>query len=275
MTRAAARVGDLEALKRAHEHGCDLGLQSTVDVAVQNGHLEVVQYLCEHGCYYDPRLADTAVKHGHADCLRYVLDRFRCDVDKHTFDIAIRNGEVACLRSLIEHVGPTHPICDDLLNVVAYHGAVSCMDVLPDTIPWTVTACVIAVMRDHVDFLRYAVEHGYVLRLHMTVFAAEIGKVSSLAYLRTVGCVWDERVTDAAAKKGRHACLHYLHAHGCPVSEETRRILVTKVWLPMWRAHVRARGIFEYWRECAGRTAYAPDGEGRKRDREAYEADFA
>ena len=45
-----------------------------------------------------------------------------------------------------------------------------------------------------------------------------------------------------------------------------RAVVVRKVLLPKWRALVKARGIFVYWHDLAGRTAHAEGGVGRKRD---------
>jgi hypothetical protein len=44
--------------------------------------------------------------------------------------------------------------------------------------------------------------------------------------------------------------------------------------MPKWRAAVRVRAIAVYWDDLAGRTSHSVGGAGRKRDREAYEADF-
>ena len=44
---------------------------------------------------------------------------------------------------------------------------------------------------------------------------------------------------------------------------------------PKLRAHVRMRKIAIYWQEQAVKRACAPDGHGRKRDREAFEEEFA
>jgi hypothetical protein len=66
-----------------------------------------------------------------------------------------------------------------------------------------------------------------------------------------------------------------LHECGCPYKADLRSTIVRKVLLPKWREAVRARGILFYWHEQAGRASHAPGGVGRKRDREAFEADFA
>ena len=53
-----ARVGDLDGLKRIHEHGCPLNDQACA-LAAKGGHLECLKYLHEHylavrTCRHDP-----------------------------------------------------------------------------------------------------------------------------------------------------------------------------------------------------------------------------
>jgi len=49
---------------------------------------------------------------------------------------------------------------------------------------------------------------------------------------------------------------------------------VRNILIPKWREVVRVRAIAFYWQELAGRVSHSEGGESRKRDREAYEADF-
>lgn len=51
--------------------------------------------------------------------------------------------------------------------------------------------------------------------------------------------------------------------------------LFVPMWMNKWRAHVRVRGVAMYWLGETTRATCAPHGVGRKRDREAFEADFA
>ena len=47
-----------------------------------------------------------------------------------------------------------------------------------------------------------------------------------------------------------------------------------EILMPKWREVVLMRAIVVYWDDLAGRTSHAVGGEGRERDREAFEADF-
>ena len=99
------------------------------------------------------------------------------------------------------------------------------------------------------------------------------GHFACLKYAHENGCPWDEGTCYYAAMNRHLACLKYAHEHGCPYNPEYRREIVRRVLLPKWRAMVRRRGIALYWHDRAGRSSYAPDGPGRKRDRLDYEAD--
>ena len=47
--QTAAKNGQLECLKHAHEHGCPWD-EKTCESAAKNGHLECLKYAREHGC---------------------------------------------------------------------------------------------------------------------------------------------------------------------------------------------------------------------------------
>ena len=172
--------------------------------------------------------------------------------------------------------GVAHVLNGKTMRRAVWLGKTECLLYLASAgCPWPLRICDVAATHGHLDCIRIAHSHGNRVDAQTMSLSAKYGHMACLEYLHTVGCAWDATVADAAAKHERYACLHYLHRHGCPVSEETRHVLARRIWLPMWRARVHTHRIFEYWRECAGKRSYGPDGEGRKRDREAYEADFA
>jgi hypothetical protein len=105
-------------------------------------------------------------------------------------------------------------------------------------------------------------------------FAAAFGKLDCLRYAHEHGCPWDERTCEFAAYDGHFDCLKYAHDNGCPYPDNLRTTIVREVLMPKWREVVRVRPIAVYWDELAGRASHSEGGEGRKRDREAYEADF-
>ena len=68
----AARGGHLEVLRYAHEHGCPWD-DHTCWGAAREGHLEVLRYAHEHGCPMDvDEGCDVAEENGHAAVVEYL-----------------------------------------------------------------------------------------------------------------------------------------------------------------------------------------------------------
>ena len=68
--QTAAKNGDLESLKHAHEHGCPWD-ENTCWSAATNGHLECLKYAREHGCDWDGVTCMSAALNGHWSCFIY------------------------------------------------------------------------------------------------------------------------------------------------------------------------------------------------------------
>ena len=69
--QTAAKNGDLESLKHAHEHGCPWD-ENTCWSAATNGHLECLEYAHERGCPWDVWTCRDAAENGHWSCFIYV-----------------------------------------------------------------------------------------------------------------------------------------------------------------------------------------------------------
>jgi hypothetical protein len=326
MTHAAARAGDLEALKRAHElygwesevcevaaahghldclkyaheHGCPCPNMDPC-IALQEGHLACVYYILDHDLPWNPlMLANCAVRNDQGDVLRSILQRRQMAEYSYLIVPAGGRGSLACLRVLVEHFQDLHMFAYAMYKATS-RGHIACVRYLHSVgCVWAraSTVCSKAAKHGHTACLRFAHEHGCPVDKKVAVAAASHGRLACLKYLVSAGCPMDVDTTDAAAGRvsatrsrvvcphflhhlhgcpvspKQIKCLHYLHKLGCPVSAVGRRLLVTKVWLPMWRDHVRAHPILFYWRESAGKRSYGPGGAGRERDREAFEADF-
>jgi hypothetical protein len=72
----------------------------------------------------------------------------------------------------------------------------------------------------HYECLKYAYEHGFVMRQGVTSFARNL---ACLQFAYEHGCPWDEMTTANAAQRGSLDCLIYAHEHGCPWSSSTTR----------------------------------------------------
>ena len=140
-----------------------------------------------------------------------------------------------------------------LLESAAYRGNVGCIDVMRRLgLPMSVHLLEMAIQHGQPEVARYLVEH------HPPCKDVDAGR--HLPVKRDV----------------RHLeCIKIAHEHGCSIPPVLVREVVRTFLLPKWRAHVRVRGIGFFWQDCAARTSHAPGGAGRKRDREAFEGDFA
>lgn len=262
---AAAEHGHHECLRLLHAMGCKWDTY-TCDMAARSGSLWCLRYAAECGCPLNPvTCALLAAEGGHLDCLEYAYHRGaprRVEHMPRTMQLAARGGHVACVQFALAHGFPENDAC----RAAASGGQLGCLHVLH--------------------------EHGCPWDEHVTEAAAAAGSVACLAYAHEHGCPWNAAASAAAwrapgAAPG-YACLQYIALRGGPVDPETppdvRRRHVSAVrarhilW-PLVRAGVlapivRAR-IFWYWYESAQRSACAPGGAGRERDRAAYEAEMA
>ena len=75
----AARCGQMESLKFAHENGCPWHVR-VCRYAAGAGHLECLKFARENGCPWDATTCATAAFWGHLDCLKYAHEN-GCPID--------------------------------------------------------------------------------------------------------------------------------------------------------------------------------------------------
>ena len=114
--QTAAKNGDLESLKHAHEHGCPWD-ENTCWSAATNGHLECLEYAHEHGCPWDVWTCRDAAWKGHLECLKYAREH-GCDWDGVTCYCAALNGHWSCFIYASFH-GCRRRMWDDFLFVLS------------------------------------------------------------------------------------------------------------------------------------------------------------
>ena len=114
--QTAAKNGDLESLKHAHEHGCPWD-ENTCWSAATNGHLECLEYAHEQGCRWDETTCASAANYGHLECLKYAHER-GCPWDEWTCLFAAENGHLECLKYACAHGCPGSDRYAEALNEV-------------------------------------------------------------------------------------------------------------------------------------------------------------
>lgn len=170
----AAGQGDLEELKRMHEHGMPLYQEQSEDdffsegnfknctaTAALNGHLDCLRYAHENGCEWHQKTLLNAVLNGHLDCLRYAIEN-GCNVLIEISALAAAGGHLDCLRFCHEK---------GLL--------------------WTELTTEWAALKGHLNCLKFAHENGCKWNKKLSTVAAQYGKLDCLKYAIENGCPYD------------------------------------------------------------------------------------
>jgi hypothetical protein len=209
----AAAAGDLEELKRMHEHGFPLfepespnhlfNYNYCTTFAAQNGHLDCLRYAHEVGCEWNIHTTEQAAEYGHLHCLQYAHEN-GCEWNGWTIAQAAKNGHLDCLRYAHENG------CE-----------------------WHINTARDAAEFGHLDCLRYAIENGcpndHSVRL--PAYAAAGGKLNVLIYLKEIGIfqqvlssnqtIWKYKVAELAAQNGHLDCLQFVRENGFPWDNAT------------------------------------------------------
>ena len=121
--QTAAKNGDLESLKHAHEHGCPWD-EKTCWSAAKNGHLECLEYAHEQGCPWDEWTCRYAAEKGHLECLKYAHEH-GCPWNEETCNAAASHGQLECLKYAHEHGCPWDK--DECVDAALACGNTACL----------------------------------------------------------------------------------------------------------------------------------------------------
>ena len=100
----AAAYGNLECLQYAHENGCPWN-ENTTASAAESGYIECLKYAHENGCPWGYFTCSWAALRGKLDCLKYAHEN-GCPWDKKTCSNAAFNGHLDCLKYAQENGCP-------------------------------------------------------------------------------------------------------------------------------------------------------------------------
>jgi hypothetical protein len=179
--------GYLNLVIFAHKNGCILNPpypnQSTVFVATIRGHLEVLKYLLNNGCYLPNRTIDTAALFGRLEIVRYLYEDNDWSVDEYTIMSASQSGN---------------------LNLVKYLHKWEC--------PWDERATAYASMDGNLEILKYLHENGCPWDSTSTCKAVIFNRLEVLKYLHQNGCPIDESVISTSTNKPK--IFKYLYENG-------------------------------------------------------------
>jgi len=143
-TVIAADRGHLEVLKYLHENGCFWDSDACI-YAAKGGHLKVLQYLHDNGCRWNiDACAYAASKGGHVDVLKYLHEN-GCSWYYNTYSYAIEGGHLEVLKYLLDEGCPAHMYGDD-------------------------EVCCIAARHKQTNILEYLIENGYACDKHSLLY---------------------------------------------------------------------------------------------------------
>jgi hypothetical protein len=154
---AAARIGDLEALKalrRAENFPWD---ERTCAYAAMGGHLEVLKWARAKDCPWDEYTCANAAYNGHLDVLKWAREN-GCPWNEETCAGAALGGHLEILKWAHENDCPWE-------ENTCWHAAVSGhLEVLKwaheNDCPWDEMTCATAAYNGHIELLRWARENG-------------------------------------------------------------------------------------------------------------------
>ena len=187
---------------------------------VQAIHLElglsVVKFLHEHeGYVLSSEACATAAATKNMPLLLYLHEQ-NCPWDDRTILSAIFSRNLDALNYACAN-GCLLP--DHAMEAAAVLGGVAVMNALhsfgvsfPDTVYLNL---------DNVTSIEYLRSVGCEWNTNQCEHCATAGKLECLQYAHENGCPWDATVCAAAARYGRLDCLQYLHEQACPWDERT------------------------------------------------------
>ena len=154
-----AQTNKLELLKWAREEKeCEWN-EETINVAAEQGNLEMVKYCVANECPIDEGACLNASSGGHLECLKYLREEAKAPWDCGTAAWAAINGHLHILEYLLERKY-------DQFNTsacvnTATHGHLDCLKYLHETAkwPWDYRAVRYAHENEHPECVQYLLDN--------------------------------------------------------------------------------------------------------------------
>jgi hypothetical protein len=245
-----ASAGHKRLLEWAFGSGWIRRGHAIVTLAVENGHLDIVEWCLERGLRADFRTQAAAARRGDLALLKR-LNPFDCPWDDCVYVAAAKGGYLDLLKSMIRPNvrWPSASVCmaaakkghRHILEWVISHGrslrrpgwhlwdARTCssaaegghLDLLQwlraNDCPWDYDMINSAALHGHVDAVKWALASGSCWSARTCTEAAHSGNLELLEWLLKNGCPYHAAsMSDAAAEKGHLAMLKWLQAEGYP-----------------------------------------------------------
>ena len=133
--RRVARTNKLELLKWIREEKKCEWDEDTINVAAEQGNLEMVKYCVANECPIDKNACANAALRGHLECLKYLHEEVKAPWDSETAAYAASDGHLHILEYLVEREFDEFEYA---CECAAAFGHLDCLKYLHETakVPW-------------------------------------------------------------------------------------------------------------------------------------------
>ncbi len=138
----------------------------TINVAAEQGNLEMVKYCVANECPIDTYACAFAASQGHLKCLKYLHEEVKAPWDFRTAAFAALNGRLHMLEYLVERKYDKYD--EDACYYAAKYGQLDCLKYLRETAkaPWDSGAVRYAHDYNHPECLQYLLDNNCPLPRH-------------------------------------------------------------------------------------------------------------
>jgi len=213
---AAASAGHLHVLQWMQEKGCYLA-PAVADVAALSGHLHILRWDQCSAFRFNVKVLSNAAKGGHMHILQWANEKQKIRWSEMTSGMAAEGGHLDLLKWLHRRGCP----CD--WRVCAYAAAAGHLDVLDwgrgIGLQWDESTCAFAAGAGRLDMLRFLRTNGCPWDAKTCARAAAGGHLEVLRWARTNGCPWDTQTCIGAASCGHLSVLQWAYDNGAPLQQ--------------------------------------------------------
>jgi len=154
-----ALTNKLELLKWAREEKkCEWNV-GTINMAADQGNLEMVKYCVANKCPVKEFACANAAKNGHLECLKYLREEVKAPWGSETAAWAAANGHLHILEYLVERKYDQYSVL--ACRFAAQRGHLDCLKYLHETAkwPWDSQAVREAHENNHTDCVQYLLDN--------------------------------------------------------------------------------------------------------------------
>jgi hypothetical protein len=154
-----AGTNKLELLKWIREEKKCEWDEDTINVAANQGNLEMVKYCVANECPNDEGACACAALNGHLECLKYLREEAKAPWIWTTASSAARNGHLHILEYLVER--KYNEYISYACDYAAEYGHLDCLKYLHETAkaPWSSQAVFYAHEKNHPECVQYLLDN--------------------------------------------------------------------------------------------------------------------